>query len=356
MRRNTFFILIKTKFMKSSKEKQSKATISKTIKKKASKVKKTTVKVVKKTTKTKVNKTSKKAKETKQSKTSKPANKKGNNSNLAEVILAKAAKKKISAKTTNSSEPKVQAIKLVEKETKKENIMDNLLQSEIMKKSFKSKSKTTFRVGDYAVYPSHGVGKIVKIENTEVMGQDFSCYLMYFEKERLTIKVPVKNSGIVGLRHLITKDEMEEVFLVLRSGVKKLKGMWSRRAQEYETKINSGDILLLAEVIRDLTRDIEDSERSYSERIIYENAIYRFSSEYAVIFDIPFEEAKDKVIMIAKDKLNSEDGVRSQYDNFDDFDFDNRRQKDDFDEDDSDDEEEEEEDDDFDYDRASAEG
>ena len=338
--------------MKSSKEKKPKATTSKTTKKAA---KKTIVKVVKKTTKTKVAKTSKKVKEAKATKTAKTTNKKGNNSNLAEVLLAKAAKKKSSAKTTKAAEPKAQD-KMVVKETKKENIMDNLLQSEIMKKSFKSKNKTTFKVGDYAVYPSHGVGKIIKIEKTEVMGQDFSCYLMHFEKERLTIKVPVKNSGIVGLRHLITKDEMDEVFLVLRSGVKKLKGMWSRRAQEYETKINSGDILLLAEVIRDLTRDIEDSERSYSERIIYENAIYRFSSEYAAIYGMTFEEAKDKVIMIAKDKLNSEDNLRNQDDDgFDDFDFDNHREKDDFDDEDEESDDEEEEDD-FDYDQAEAKG
>ncbi len=210
--------------------------------------------------------------------------------------------------------------------------------------------KTSFKIGDYAVYPSHGVGKIIDIEKTVILGQDFSCYLMYFEKEKLTIKIPVSNTNKIGIRHLVSKEQMDEVFLILRSGVKKLKGMWSRRAQEYETKINSGDIILLAEVLRDLTRDIEDGDRSYSERIIYETAIYRLSSEYSIIYGISLEEAKDKVILTAKDKLNSE-GKIVQKDDFDDFDdVDSKSDLDeDEDEEESEDDDEEDEDDDYDY-------
>jgi hypothetical protein len=143
---------------------------------------------------------------------------------------------------------------------------------------------------------------------------------------------------------------MDEVFSILRSGVKKLKGMWSRRAQEYETKINSGDIILLAEVIRDLTRDIDDSERSYSERIIYETAIYRLASEYAAIYKVDFEEAKEKIITTAKDKLTGESRP-IQKDDFDDFDdFEGAKSSGDDDEEEGEDEEEEEEeDDDFDF-------
>jgi hypothetical protein len=133
----------------------------------------------------------------------------------------------------------------------------------------------------------------------------------------------------------------------LRSGVKKLKGMWSRRAQEYETKINSGDIMLLAEVLRDLTRDIEDGDRSYSERIIYETAVHRLAAEYAVIYGIEFEEAKDKIISTAKDKLGIE-GKINQKDEFDEFDYDSGKSGDD-DEDEDENDEEEEEEDDFDY-------
>ena len=198
-----------------------------------------------------------------------------------------------------------------------------------------------FKIGDYAIYPSHGLGKIIDIEEVEVLNQNLRSYLMYFEKERLTIKIPINSSKQIGLRHLTSKSQMDEVFVVLRSGVKKLKGMWSRRAQEYETKINSGDIILLAEVLRDLTRDIEDSERSYSERIIYETATYRLGMEYATIYGVSFEEAKEKIILTAKDKIDAIQ-VTSQDDNdFDDFDVDS----DEDDKDEDEDEESEDEDD-----------
>ncbi len=205
--------------------------------------------------------------------------------------------------------------------------------------------KLNFKVGDYAIYPSHGVGKISGIEKTVINEQNFSCYLMAFERERLTIKIPAGSVKKIGLRHLVLKQEMDEVFVILRSGIKKLKGMWSRRAQEYETKINSGDIILLAEVIRDLTRDIEDSERSYSERIIYETAIYRLASEYAAIYKIDFEEAKDKIVTTAKDKLTGEQRS-TQKDDFDDFDLEEKKSAGEEEEEENE-EEEESEDDDF---------
>ncbi|MBU6339724.1 MAG: hypothetical protein KGQ36_07140, partial [Rickettsiales bacterium] len=144
-----------------------------------------------------------------------------------------------------------------------------------------------------------------------------------------------------------SKAQMDEVFSILRSGIKKLKGMWSRRAQEYETKINSGDIILLAEVLRDLTRDIEDGDRSYSERIIYETAVNRLASEYSVVYNCDFEDAKAKVVATAKDKLGVE-GKIVQKDEFDEFDYDeedSERDEDEEDEDDEDDEEGDEDDD-----------
>lgn len=204
--------------------------------------------------------------------------------------------------------------------------------------------KHNFKVSDYAVYPSHGIGKIIDIETTEILGQDYSCYLMYFEKERLTIKVPVQNSKKIGLRPLVSKEQMEEVFTILRSGVKKMKGMWSRRAQEYEAKINSGDIIELSEVLRDLARDIADGERSYSERIIYETAVARLAMEYAAIHKIDFDEAKAVVISTAKDKLGvTEEGSEAKLAKPDDFDdeFDDEEEFEDEDEDGDDEEDDE---------------
>ena len=184
------------------------------------------------------------------------------------------------------------------------------------------KKNKEFKSGDFAIYPTHGIGKILKNEKINIGSHKTQLLTMYFEKEKLTIKIPTSQINKIGMRHLVTKDKMEEVFEILRSGVKKLKGMWSRRAQEYENKINSGDITLLAEVLRDLTRDIEDGDRSYSERIIYETAIYRLSSEYSAIYNITFDDAKEKIISTAKNKISEIEKIKKdQKDDFDDFDM-----------------------------------
>jgi CarD family transcriptional regulator len=195
-----------------------------------------------------------------------------------------------------------------------------------------------FKAGDHAFYPSHGVGLILDIETIDVAGQEIELLIMYFEKEKLTIKIPTTNIDTTGLRPLISKAQIEEVFDILRSGVKKLKGMWSRRAQEYESKINSGDIVLLAEVLRDLTRDIEDGDRSYSERIIYETAVDRLALEYSIIESISFEEARTVVVATAKNKLGNDENlnVKISPDDFDDG-FDDEEEEDDEDDDEDDD-------------------
>jgi CarD family transcriptional regulator len=215
------------------------------------------------------------------------------------------------------------------------------------KKKLSELKPNSYSINNYVVYPSHGVGKIINIETTTVMQQSISCYLIYFEREKLTIKIPTNKAEKFGIRPLVSKEKMNEVFSILRSGVKKMKGMWSRRAQEYETKINSGDIIMLAEVLRDLTRDIEDSERSYSERIIYETAIFRLACEYSAIYGVSFESAQEKVTITAKDKLESETKSSQKEDDFDDFD--KIKKSENIEEDEEDDEEDEEEDDDFSY-------
>lgn len=192
-------------------------------------------------------------------------------------------------------------------------------QNPLVKRPTTSANKVNdFEIDSYAVYPSHGVGKVKGFEEIEVAGSKISCYLIEFEKERLLIKIPLNSVKAVGLRHLSSKKKMEEVTAILRGGIKKSKGVWSRKVQEYESKINSGCIDSTAEVVRDLTRDIEDSSRSFSERMIYEAAVYRLASEYAIVYEMLFEEAKAKIITIAKDKLMSETKALKD----DDFDFD----------------------------------
>ncbi len=247
----------------------------------------------------------------------------------------------------NKNVGKKNDIKKITKKLVEKNIENNKKLNIAVKKKTNEIKQNNYTINNYVVYPSHGVGKIIDIETISVMQQQVSCYLIYFDRERLTIKIPTNNVEKFGIRPLVSKEKMNEVFSILRSGVKKMKGMWSRRAQEYETKINSGDIIMLAEVLRDLTRDIEDSERSYSERIIYETAIFRLACEYSAIYGVSFETAKDKVTITAKDKLESESKSAPKDDDFDDFD--KIKKSEDPEEEEEEDEEEEEEEDDFNY-------
>jgi len=237
--------------------------------------------------------------------------------------------KKIS-KPVKASSKIIKDSKLHKNIAKESTVKDVDVKKSVIKKSVYLSKVGGFKAGDCAFYPSHGVGKILQIDSMDVGGQKLNILIMYFEKERLTIKIPANQINNTGLRSLISKTEMEGVFDILRSGVKKLKGMWSRRAQEYEAKINSGNIIMLAEVLRDLTRDIEDGDRSYSERIIYETAINRLSLEYSVINEITFEEAKERIIATAKQKLGNAEEVKPIKDIFDDdFDIEEGSEEDD---------------------------
>jgi len=169
------------------------------------------------------------------------------------------------------------------------------------------KKNLDFKIGEYCVYRTHGVAKVKEIRTVELKDFKSNCLVLYFEKEKLTVTVPEDQIENMGIRKISTMEDMEKVFTVLSNGVKKIKGMWSRRAKEYEEKINSGDIFLIAEVIRDLTRDVEEADRSFSERMIYETAIYRLASEYSVLANISLEEAEAKIIEISKQRIKFTD-------------------------------------------------
>ncbi len=163
------------------------------------------------------------------------------------------------------------------------------------------------KVNDYCFYKTHGVAKVKEIKEVNVAGITTKCLVLYFENEKLTLTVPFKFKENGDIRKLVSLDEMKQVFEILKGGVKKMKGMWSRRAKEYRDKINSGDIFQTAEVLRDLIRDVDEADRSFSERNIYEIAIYRLASEYAVIKKIPYEEAKNYIMEIAQEKISFND-------------------------------------------------
>lgn len=137
--------------------------------------------------------------------------------------------------------------------------------------------------GDFVVYPAHGVGKLMGKETHEIGGHSVELYVINFDKERMTLRLPKAKAKAAGLRPVVTIDEMNDALEALKTKVKVKRTMWSRRAAEYETKINSGDPKCIAEVIRDLFRVNRELDQSYSERQIYQAAMERFVREYSVV-------------------------------------------------------------------------
>ncbi len=153
----------------------------------------------------------------------------------------------------------------------------------------------SFITGDYVVYPSHGVGKILGTENRKVENVDLELLVIRFEQERMTLRVPLDKAKISGLRTLSSRAQMDEAIDTLQSKAKTKKTMWSRRAQEYETKINSGSLVLIAEVVRDLYKKEDQGEQSYSERQMYQAALERLASEFAAVEDVDKNTAAVKL-------------------------------------------------------------
>ena len=141
----------------------------------------------------------------------------------------------------------------------------------------------SFDVGDYVVYPKHGVGRVVELQSTEIAGTRLDLYVLRFEKEKMTLRVPVNKADSVGMRKLSSDKTMKDALETLKGKPKVKRTMWSRRAQEYEAKINSGDLVSIAEVVRDLHRAEDQPEQSYSERQIFEGAISRLARELAAM-------------------------------------------------------------------------
>lgn len=156
-------------------------------------------------------------------------------------------------------------------------------------------SNLTFSAGDYVVYPAHGVGKVVEIEKQVIGGHELELFVISFERERMTLRVPVAKAKNSGLRKLSTKKVMDSALSTLKGRARVKRAMWSRRAQEYEQKINSGDPVSIAEVVRDLHRSASQPEQSYSERQIYEQALERLACEMAAVEQIEADAATQKL-------------------------------------------------------------
>ncbi|MGY6411449.1 MAG: CarD family transcriptional regulator [Alkalilacustris sp.] len=143
--------------------------------------------------------------------------------------------------------------------------------------------KAEFRPNEFVVYPAHGVGRIMSIEEQEVAGMRLELFVISFEKDKMTLRVPTARASEIGMRSLSTPDIVNRALETLKGKARVKRAMWSRRAQEYEQKINSGDLLSIAEVVRDLHRADDQREQSYSERQLYEAALERLTREVAAV-------------------------------------------------------------------------
>src|SRR6195952_210496 len=140
-----------------------------------------------------------------------------------------------------------------------------------------------FKTGEAVVYPAHGVGRIVAIEEQEIAGYKLELFVVSFEKDKMVLRVPTAKANSVGMRKLAEPELVKKALDVLTGRARIKRTMWSRRAQEYEAKINSGDLVSVGEVVRDLYRSEAQPEQSYSERQLYEAALDRMAREIAAV-------------------------------------------------------------------------
>lgn len=178
------------------------------------------------------------------------------------------------------------------------------VQAEIKKPAAPAPTKSEkldFQAGDFVVYPAHGVGMVEGVETQKISGIEITLYTICFEKDRMRLKLPVSKVKASGLRKLSSKDRLKDALATLQGRSQSKRLMWSRRAQEYEAKINSGDPVAIAEVLRDLRKADENAEQSYSERQIYQAALARLAREVAAIEKIDEKKAAEKLEAVLSD-------------------------------------------------------
>jgi CarD family transcriptional regulator len=157
------------------------------------------------------------------------------------------------------------------------------------------KARFEFSRNDFVVYPTHGVGRIIGVERQEIAGHQLDLFVVEFEKDKMVLRVPVSKVAAVGMRRLSSPHIMRSALETLKGRARIKRTMWSRRAQEYEAKINSGDPVSIAEVVRDLHRNVGQPDQSYSERQIYEAALDRLARELAAIESIDQDAAAKRL-------------------------------------------------------------
>ena len=227
-------------------------------------------------------------------------------STTKKTVKKKVAKKTLTKKKVPAAKKvvKSKAIKKVAKKTVKKvakKVVKKVVRKIITPKAPKIKkiiAPQEFKGGENIVYPTHGVGRILTIEKFQYDLVEEQLYVIQFFQDKLTIRVPFSKAKLIGLRNITSKPSMTRTLSILKQKPKIKKAMWSRRAQEYDQKINSGDIKLLSEVVRDLFRKDDQTEQSYSERQMFQVAFERYAREFAISSDMKFEESSAKIVEI----------------------------------------------------------
>ena len=247
---------------------------------------------------------------------------KASKNNSSKVKTKKAVSKKVPAKkipkkkknTKKAPAKKASSKKASSKKTiaKKAPVKKTKAKKASSKKLPQKKVKLQYSVGDFIVYPSHGVGEITDIQTFEIAEEKLEMYNVIFDKEKMTLKIPTIKAKEIGIRKVSSRNEMKKTLEILKGKAKIRRTMWSRRAQEYEAKINSGILTELTEVVRDLFRNSNQPEQSYSERQLYESARDRLAREVAVVEKINDINAVEKIEIILNDatkKSSSENSI-----------------------------------------------
>ena len=148
-----------------------------------------------------------------------------------------------------------------------------------------------YALGDWIIYPKHGLGKAINYETLTILKKKVECLVVFFEHERMTLRIPINKLSELGLRAISDKEEMKKALTALTGKARIRKTMWAKREKDYKDKLNKGDPVSIAEVLRDLFRGEGDPDQSYSERQLNEMALDRFSRELVAVHDIALEEA-----------------------------------------------------------------
>tara|TARA_B100001105_G_scaffold186120_1_gene150762 strand:+ start:81 stop:812 length:732 start_codon:yes stop_codon:yes gene_type:complete len=231
-------------------------------------------------------------------------------SNVQEMVqnktkpLSKSAKKRTSKIKSKASRERVVGPKTdADKKVKARGRVKALQTKKVKQTARKSKTpRIKFKPGDHVVYPTHGVGSVQGIERETIGGIDLHLVVIIFDNERMTLRIPTNKLEASGLREISSQKVIDDAMMTLKGRARVKRTMWSRRAQEYELKINSGEPGSIAQVVRDLHRNVGQPDQSFSERQIYEMAVERLAGEVAALDGTNLGEAIEKLEQILREE------------------------------------------------------